>query len=117
MTTLAAPSRWRYVAMAGPLVGAALGGSHSALAKEPPTLMLQWGPPAAAFSIQVKLKTVKITYNRFDSTGIPMRADVMFEAVEQPSFLSLLNTNPTSGGKAGRRHLLLSVITAENTRN
>lgn len=69
---------------------------------QPPTLTFQWGPPLVGFMYDVKLTSTTISYERFNPTGIPVRAKVSLKMVQQVSLLSNLPTNPTSGGLPGR---------------
>lgn len=81
-----------------------LGGMGGAnIATTLPVLTFQWGPPMVAFMYDVRLINVGINYTRFDSTGIPLRAEIALTMKEQPSLLASLPTNPTSGGLPGRR--------------
>ena len=93
--------------------GAIAGGIASALgldAASPPTLVVQWGPPAAGFTVQATLQSATITYLRIDPSGVPLHAKVNLTLQEQPSILSM--TNPTSGGRPGRRR---HVVTGDET--
>jgi nucleoid-associated protein YgaU len=73
------------------------------LSSKQPTLIFTWGP----FLMECVLNTVSITYERFDKSGKPIRGLVDFLLFEQPSLLSLLPTNPSSGGLPGRkRHIV-----------
>jgi nucleoid-associated protein YgaU len=60
------------------------------------------------FMYTVNLTTVDVKYNRFDSTGIPIRAEVNLQMKVLPDdLLGALPTNPTSGGLPGRNtHLV-----------
>jgi nucleoid-associated protein YgaU len=73
------------------------------LKTQPPELTFQWGPPMVGFMYTVTLQSVKVTYNRFTSAGIPVRAKVGITMAEVPSMLGTLPQNPTSGGLSGRR--------------
>lgn len=73
------------------------------LKTQPPELTFQWGPPMIGFMYTVTLSSVKVTYNRFTSAGIPVRAKVGITMNEVPSMLGTLPQNPTSGGLMGRR--------------
>lgn len=95
---------------ANALVGAAVGAIASAFNKSgppivaaPPTLTFQWGPPMLGFMYSVQIKSLDVTYTRFDPTGIPVRADINMTLQEMPSLLGSFPTNPTSGGQPGRR--------------
>ncbi|MDT4926278.1 MAG: hypothetical protein QOG01_3991 [Pseudonocardiales bacterium] len=94
----------------GAVVGAissALTGSGPNLENAPPDLTFQWGPPLLGFMYTVQLQSLTINYERFDPTGIPVRAKVNMTLQEMPSPLGTLPTNPTSGGLPGRRtHIL-----------
>lgn len=70
---------------------------------EPPTLTFQWGPPLVGFMYDVKLLSTTIAYERFNPTGIPVRAKVSLKMRQIVSKWANLPTNPTSGGVAGRR--------------
>jgi nucleoid-associated protein YgaU len=85
------------------LVGmvAALAGAN--LTTEPPTLTFQWGPPMIGFMYSVRMTGCDITYERFTSAGIPIRALLNLTLQEVPSLLGSLPMNPTSGGRPGRR--------------
>jgi len=85
------------------LVGmvAALAGAN--LTTEPPVLTFQWGPPMVGFMYSVRLTNCKVTYERFTSAGIPIRATLGLTMQEVPSLLGSLPMNPTSGGQPGRR--------------
>ncbi|WP_052395985.1 LysM peptidoglycan-binding domain-containing protein [Kutzneria sp. 744] len=85
------------------LVGmvAALAGAN--LTTEPPVLTFQWGPPMIGFMYSVRMTNCKISYERFTSAGIPIRAMLNLTFREVPSLLGSLPMNPTSGGQPGRR--------------
>jgi hypothetical protein len=88
-------------------IGSALGLGSPNLETAPPDLTFQWGPPMLGFMYTVQLTSCKITYERFDSTGIPIRAKLNITMQEMPSPLGTFPTNPTSGGLPGRRtHVL-----------
>lgn len=70
---------------------------------QPAVLMFQWGPPWAAFMYDCKLTNCSVDYVRFNTVGMPLRAEVNLELTEIPSKLGSMPTNPTSGGLAGRR--------------
>ena len=73
----------------------------------PPMVTFQWGPPIFGFMYTVNLTSVTAKYIRFHSSGIPIRAEVDLKMQVQPSLLSQLPTNPTSGGQPGRStHML-----------
>jgi nucleoid-associated protein YgaU len=89
----------------GQVVGAALSaatGGAINLATKLPQLTFMWGPPAAAFMYECTLSSCDIKYKRFDTSGIPSRAEVTIKLTEQPSLLGSIPTNPTSGGLPGR---------------
>jgi nucleoid-associated protein YgaU len=67
-----------------------------------PDVTFQWGPPMIGFMYTVNLKSVNATYNRFHSSGIPIRANVNITMNVKPSLLGSIPTNPTSGGLPGR---------------
>jgi nucleoid-associated protein YgaU len=73
------------------------------LKTQPPELTFQWGPPMIGFMYTVTLQSVKVTYTRFTSAGIPIRAKLGITMNEVPSLLGTLPQNPTSGGLIGRR--------------
>lgn len=73
------------------------------LKTQPPELTFQWGPPMIGFMYTVTLSSVKVTYTRFTSAGIPIRAKIGITMLEVPSLLGTLPQNPTSGGLTGRR--------------
>jgi nucleoid-associated protein YgaU len=74
---------------------------------EVPTLRFLWGPPIVGFLYKVKLKRCQVTYERFNPTGIPVRAKISLTMQQVPDTLSAIPTNPTSGGAPGRRtHVL-----------
>lgn len=90
-------------------VGSALtgGGKGPNIETTPAKLTFQWGPPLIGFMYTVNLKNVSIVYERFDHTGIPIRAKLSITMQELASPLGTLPTNPTSGGLPGRRtHIL-----------
>lgn len=91
-------------------IGSALGlGGGPNLEYAPPDVTFQWGPPLVGFMYTVRLINLNITYERFDPTGIPVRAKLTIAMAELPSPLGTLPTNPTSGGVPGRRtHVLRS---------
>jgi nucleoid-associated protein YgaU len=74
---------------------------------EPPTLTFQWGPPLVGFMYDVKLMSTTISYERFNPTGIPVRAKVSLKMRQIVSKWANLPTNPTSGGVSGRRTLVV----------
>ena len=93
--------------MLGKAVGAALGALSAGrinLSTKQPTLIFTWGP----FLMECLLNTVTVTYERFDKSGAPTRGLVDFLLFEQPSLLSMLPTNPTSGGLPGRKRHVVS---------
>jgi len=87
--------------LAGMALSAMSGGAIN-LATKLPQLTFMWGPPAEAFMYDCTLKSCNIEYKRFDATGKPLRADVSIQLQEEPSLLSSIPTNPTSGGLPGR---------------
>jgi len=84
----------------GTLLSAVTGNN---LKTQPPQLTFQWGPPMVGFMYTVTLDTVKITYNRFTSAAVPIRAKVGLTLKEVPTLLGTFPQNPTSGGLTGRR--------------
>lgn len=66
-----------------------------------PILVVQWGPPAAGFTLEALLTDVRIRYERISVAGVPLVASVTLSLKEEPTTLKL--TNPTSGGRPGRR--------------
>jgi len=97
----AAPPRGLITAIVG-----ALGGAIDS--PKLPDVPFQWGPPMVGFMYTVNITSVDVKYNRFDSTGIPIRAEVSLEMKVLPNdLLGALPTNPTSGGLPGRNtHLV-----------
>ena len=93
----------------GGLLGAAMEGIASAvglklnLASRLPLVTFQWGPPGVGFHYDVIVHQCTIRYLRFNLAGSPVRASVSLVLRQQPSLLSVLATNPTSGGLPGRR--------------
>ena len=73
------------------------------LTAEPPVLTFQWGPPMIGFMYSVIMTSCTVTYTRFTSAGIPVRAQIDLQLQEMPSLLGSLPMNPTSGGLPGRR--------------
>jgi hypothetical protein len=69
---------------------------------KPPLVTFQWGPPLLGFMYTVNLTNVTAVYERFHSSGIPIRAKVTIKMQVQPSLLGSMPTNPTSGGLPGR---------------
>jgi len=106
MTKLRVDTMLSWLSPASGLIGAALSAIGSALdftVNEPPNLIVQWGPPAAGLLLTARMTKCEVTYERVDSSGIPLRAMVNLTFKEQPSILSHIPTNPTSGGRPGRR--------------
>ena len=89
-------------ALGGAALSAATGGALN-LTTSTPTVTFQWGPPVLGFVYDVKVASATISYTRFTSAGVPVRAVVALTLQEQPSLLSTMPTNPTSGGLPGRR--------------
>jgi hypothetical protein len=85
------------------MIAGALGQSPPNIETAPPTLTFQWGPPMLGFMYSVQLSTLTIDYERFDPTGIPIRAKLQMTLQEMASPLGTFPTNPTSGGQPGRR--------------
>ncbi len=73
---------------------------------EMPVLIAQWGPPAAGFYMEAKMSSLSISYQRVSMVGIPLVALVTMTLKEEPETLTL--TNPTSGGRPGRRRHTVS---------
>jgi nucleoid-associated protein YgaU len=107
----------------GGLLGKAMGAVMGALSdgrmnlsSKPPVLIFTWGP----FLMECLVSNVIVDFKRFDSSGSPTRAEVNFTVTEEPSLLSMMPTNPTSGGLPGRkRHVVahgetLPLIAAQN---
>lgn len=69
---------------------------------KPPLVTFQWGPPLLGFMYAVNLTNVSAVYERFHSSGIPIRAKLQIDMQVQPSLLGSMPTNPTSGGLPGR---------------
>jgi hypothetical protein len=84
----------------GQLLKAALGAN---LKTDPPELTFQWGPPMVGFMYTVTMTKCTVTYKRFTSAGIPIRAEIGLTLKEIPTLLGSLPQNPTSGGLIGRR--------------
>jgi nucleoid-associated protein YgaU len=80
----------------------AIAGLFGVTSSVQPDVTFQWGPPMVGFMYTVKLKSVNATYTRFHTSGIPIRAKVNIVMNVQPSLLSSIPTNPTSGGLPGR---------------
>ena len=55
-----------------------------------------------------QISNCSITYDRFDTMGIPIRAKVNITLTEVPSITGSIPTNPTSGGQPGRRSHVLA---------
>jgi hypothetical protein len=91
----------------GQVIGAALnaltGGRINLAAKQPP-LYFQWGTQM----MRCILKTVNVTFERFDSSGNPVRAKISFKVQEETDIFGMLPTNPTSGGLPGRQRHVVS---------
>jgi nucleoid-associated protein YgaU len=87
----------------GMLVSAVAAMAGMNLSTRLPVVTFSWGPPMMGFMYDCVVNRATVKYTRFDSSGIPIRATVGIEMQEQPSMLSLLSTNPTSGGVPGRR--------------
>jgi nucleoid-associated protein YgaU len=68
-----------------------------------PIVTFQWGPPMLGFMYDGLLTKADITYTRFHSSGIPIRAEANLVIKVQDNPLSSIPTNPTSGGLPGRR--------------
>jgi Contractile injection system tube protein/LysM domain len=100
----------------GDAVGAALSSALPAVPQtNPPVVTFQWGPPLIGFMYDVMIKSCSVSYTRFTPTGIPIRALVSLTMEQQPNVLSDLPTNPTSGGRAGRRtHVIKSGDTVQS---
>lgn len=91
----------------GQLIGAAVGaltGGRINLAAKPPPLIFQWGTQI----MRCIMKDVKVTFERFSSSGNPDRALVVFEVIEEFNIFGMLPTNPTSGGLPGRQRHIVS---------
>jgi nucleoid-associated protein YgaU len=104
------PAKDGLAGAAGDALGSALGTVTPAVPQtNPPTLTFQWGPPVVGFMYDVIIKSCSISYTRFTPTGIPIRALVSLTMEQQPSDWSQMPTNPTSGGRPGRRtHVIKS---------
>jgi nucleoid-associated protein YgaU len=81
------------------LIAGLAGGGESKL----PTLLFQWGPPAAGFAFMCNLTACQVTYQRFTGAGIPTRAECQVTLTQVKDWLNVLGTNPTSGGLPGRQ--------------
>ena len=93
--------------MLGKAAGAAMGaltGGRMNLAAKLPVLIFTWGP----FLMECVLVSVKVGYERFDSSGEPTRGKIGLTLKEEPSLLGMLPTNPTSGGPPGRKRHVVS---------
>jgi Contractile injection system tube protein len=91
----------------GQLIGAAVGaltGGRINLAAKPPALIFQWGTQI----MRCIMKDVKVTFERFSSSGNPDRALIVFEVIEEFNIFGMLPTNPTSGGMPGRQRHIVS---------
>src|SRR5262249_32179769 len=73
------------------------------LASRLPLVVFYWGPPDYGFVYECNVINVNITYTRFASSGIPIRATVQIDLQEQPSPLGTLPTNPTPAGRPARQ--------------
>lgn len=71
-----------------------------------PQLLFTWG----TLTYSVNLTTVEVSYERFTSTGTPVRAKVRLQCQTIPAPAG--PTNPTSGGIPGRRSH--TVVAGEN---
>lgn len=69
----------------------------------PPVVTFQWGPPMVGFMYDCMINTVTVAYKRFTPMGIPIRAMVSLRLQQVVSLLADFPTNPTSGGRSGRR--------------
>jgi hypothetical protein len=86
----------------GKVGGAAMGaltGGRINLTANLPTLLFIWGP----FLMECQLTSLNVEFQRFDSSGNPIRSQVTIQIQEKPSIVGLLPTNPTSGGLPGRQ--------------
>lgn len=95
-------------ALAGAAVAAiaSIGSSTPArmnLSSKQPVITFQWGPPRMGFLVDGVLSSVSAKYQRFTAEGLPTRAEVDVTLKEEPSIISQMLTNPTSGGKPGRK--------------
>ncbi|WP_086828349.1 LysM peptidoglycan-binding domain-containing protein [Allokutzneria sp. NRRL B-24872] len=86
----------------GPKIGGLMMRPFQDYSTKLPTLTFIWGMPIVAFTYDVVLRDVNITYTRFSKLGIPLRAKVNLKLVEIKNIFSTLPTNPTSGGPPGR---------------
>lgn len=82
---------------------AQLPGMGGVFTTQPAVLTFQWGPPIVGFMYKCKIASCTVDYNRFSAIGIPLRAEVTMTLQEIPSVWGSLPTNPTSGGRPGRR--------------
>ena len=87
----------------GPYGGLPFPGLSSLTAVNLPVITFSWGPPAVAFMYQVRITNCTINYVRFNTMGMPIRAKISLGMLQEPSLLSSLPTNPTSGGLPNRR--------------
>jgi nucleoid-associated protein YgaU len=91
----------------GQLIGAAIGaltGGRINLAAKKPPLIFQWGTQI----MRCVMSQVQVTFERFNSSGAPDRANVNFTVVEEFNIFGMLPTNPTSGGLPGRQRHIVS---------
>ncbi|HZC72429.1 MAG TPA: LysM peptidoglycan-binding domain-containing protein [Jatrophihabitans sp.] len=87
----------------GDAIGSAMNQLTAVPQSNPALVTFQWGPPLIGFMYDVMISNCSISYTRFTPTGIPIRALVSLTMEQQPNALSNLPTNPTSGGRPGRR--------------
>jgi contractile injection system tube protein/LysM domain-containing protein len=96
-----------WMAPAHGLIGMLVTAAGGSLNIKPPNVTFQWGPPMLGFMYTALLSSCSVNYDRFDTTGIPIRAKVNITLTEVPSITGNIPTNPTSGGQPGRRtHIL-----------
>jgi nucleoid-associated protein YgaU len=88
----------------GGLLGTIMALLGANLRKRLPLLLFEWGP----LTLPCNMQRCNVVYKRFHVSGVPLRAecDVMLREVRSP--LSLLLTNPTSGGLPGREQRVIT---------
>jgi hypothetical protein len=93
---------------AGGLIGTLMALAGVNLAVRPPTLLFEWGP----LTLLCTMSSCSVAYTRFHTSGLPLRAECDVTVTEAKSWFSMLLTNPTSGGVAGREQHV--VVAGEN---
>jgi nucleoid-associated protein YgaU len=69
-----------------------------------PILLFEWGP----LTFNCNMTKCNVTYKRFHTSGQPLRAECDIMVQEKRTLLSLLLTNPTSGGLPGREQRVMT---------